>query len=78
MKKQRGPVKDDVIVEIGSAYVLMRARLISRVLTAIYDEALRPLEIGSPQFSLLVIISEIEPAIRAEIGRYHRQGSGQP
>ncbi len=73
MKEQRGPVEDDVIVEIGSACVLMRARLISRVLTAIYDEALRPLGIGSPQFSLLVIISEIEPATRAEIGRYHRQ-----
>ncbi len=53
--------------------MLMRARLISRVLTGIYDEELRPLGIVSPQFALLVIISEIEPATRAEIGRYHRQ-----
>ena len=51
--------------------MLMRARLISRVITAIYDEELRPLGIVSPQFALLVIITEIEPATRAEIGRYH-------
>jgi DNA-binding MarR family transcriptional regulator len=51
----------------------MRARLISRVITAIYDEKLRPFGIVSPQFALLVIISEIEPATRAEIGRYHHQ-----
>jgi DNA-binding MarR family transcriptional regulator len=51
----------------------MRARLISRVITAIYDEQLRPFGIVSPQFALLVVISEIEPATRAEIGRYHHQ-----
>jgi DNA-binding MarR family transcriptional regulator len=51
----------------------MRARLISRVLTAIYDEGLRPFGIVSPQFGLLVIIFAIEPATRAEIGRYHHQ-----
>ena len=53
--------------------MLMRARLISRVVTAIYDEELRSFGIVSPQFALLVIISEIEPATRAEIGRYHHQ-----
>ena len=53
--------------------MLMRARLISRVITAIYDEELRPFGIVSPQFALLVIIFEIEPATRAEIGRYHHQ-----
>ncbi len=53
--------------------MLMRARLISRVITAIYDEQLRPFGIVSPQFALLVVISEIEPATRAEIGRYHHQ-----
>lgn len=53
--------------------MLMRARLISRVITAIYDEELRSFGIVSPQFALLVIISEIEPATRAEIGRYHHQ-----
>src|SRR5271154_1124549 len=62
-----------VIAEMNSSCVLMRARLISRVLTAMYDEALRPFGIGSPQFALLVIIFGIQPATRAEIGRHHHQ-----
>jgi DNA-binding MarR family transcriptional regulator len=53
--------------------VLMRARLISKVMTAIYDEELRRFGIVSPQFALLVNICEIEPATRADIGRYHHQ-----
>jgi DNA-binding MarR family transcriptional regulator len=69
-KRRKGP---DVIAEIGKTCMLMRARLISRVITAIYDEELRSFGIVSPQFALLVIISEIEPATRAEIGRYHHQ-----
>src|SRR5271154_6160979 len=62
-----------VIAEMNSGCVLMRARLISRVLTAMYDDALRPFGIGSPQFALLVIIFGIQPATRAEIGRYYHQ-----
>ena len=74
MKKNESPAAgEDVITEIGRTCILMRARLISRVITAIYDEELRPFGIISPQFALLVVISEIEPATRAEIGRYHHQ-----
>ena len=74
MKKHpRPPEGDAVIVEMSSTCVLMRARLISRVITAIYDEALRPLCVGSPQFALLVVIFEMEPVTRADIGRYHHQ-----
>jgi DNA-binding MarR family transcriptional regulator len=64
---------EDAIAEINRGCVLMRARLISRVLTAIYDEELRPFGIVSPQFALLAIIFGIQPATRAEIGRYHHQ-----
>jgi DNA-binding MarR family transcriptional regulator len=63
----------DLIQEIGSTCVLMRTRLISRVITAIHDEALQPFGIGAAQFVLLVVIGKLEPASRAEIGRYHRQ-----
>jgi DNA-binding MarR family transcriptional regulator len=63
----------DVIGEMASTCVLMRVRLISRVLTGFYDEELRPFGIGSPQFALLEVISIIEPATRAEIGRFHHQ-----
>jgi DNA-binding MarR family transcriptional regulator len=74
VKNNKSPVEgEDVITEIGRTCMLMRARLISRVITAIYDEQLRPLRIVSPQFALLVVICEIEPATRAEIGRYHHQ-----
>jgi DNA-binding MarR family transcriptional regulator len=74
MRENESLVEDeDVIAGINSGCVLMRARLISRVLTAMYDEELRPFGIGSPQFALLVIIFGIQPATRAEIGRYHHQ-----
>jgi DNA-binding MarR family transcriptional regulator len=53
--------------------LLMRTRLVSRVVTSIYDEALRPFGIVSPQFALLLAIAKIGPASRAEIGRFHRQ-----
>src|SRR5271167_4983811 len=53
--------------------VLMRVRLISRVLTGLYDEELRPFGIGSAQFALLGVIFIIEPATRAEIGRFYHQ-----
>ncbi|MEJ1977948.1 MAG: MarR family transcriptional regulator [Acetobacteraceae bacterium] len=64
---------DDVIDEISRNCLLTRTRLISRVLTGIYDEALRPFGIGSPQFALLVIIFKIGPASRSEIGRFNHQ-----
>jgi DNA-binding MarR family transcriptional regulator len=74
MKKIENAVEGrDVIAEIDNGCVLMRARLIARVLTALYDEELRPFGIGSPQFALLVIIFGIQPATRAEIGRYYHQ-----
>jgi DNA-binding MarR family transcriptional regulator len=74
MKRGESSIEgEDVIAEIGSTCMLMRTRLISRVLTAIYDEEFRSLGIGSAQFALLVIIFEIEPATRADIGRYHHQ-----
>jgi DNA-binding MarR family transcriptional regulator len=73
MKAAKASAGEDVIGEIALTCLLMRARLISRVLTAMYDEGLRPFEIGSPQFALLVVISNMEPATRAEIGRYLHQ-----
>jgi DNA-binding MarR family transcriptional regulator len=62
-------VGKDVIAEMASTCVLMRTRLVSRVITGIYDEKLRPLGIGAAHFALLVVIYQTEPATRAEIGR---------
>ncbi len=62
-----------MIADIFSTCVFVRTRLISRVITGIYDEKLRPFGIGSIQFALLVVIRQIEPATRAEIGRLQHQ-----
>jgi DNA-binding MarR family transcriptional regulator len=64
---------DDVTSEITRNCLLTRARQISRVVTGIYDEQLRPFGINSPQFSLLVLISRLGSASRAEIGRANHQ-----
>jgi DNA-binding MarR family transcriptional regulator len=62
-------VSKDVIAEMFKSCALMRSRLISKVITGIYDEELRPLKIGSAHFAVLVVICQIGPATRAEMGR---------
>ncbi|MEX3937828.1 MarR family winged helix-turn-helix transcriptional regulator [Paraburkholderia phymatum] len=49
--------------------LLTRARQISRVLTSIYDDAMRPFGIVAPQFSLLVLIAEFGPISRSDLSR---------
>lgn len=60
--------------DITRQCILTRARQISRVLTAVYDEALRPFNIHSPQFSLLVLIAQFGPISRADLGKKNHQG----
>ncbi len=55
--------------KIAQSCLLTRTRQISRVLTAIYDEALRPFGVNASQFSLLVQIMEFGPLSRAALGR---------
>jgi DNA-binding MarR family transcriptional regulator len=64
---------DDVTSEISRDCLLTRTRRISRVLTGIYDEKLRPFGINSPQFSLLAVISRLGAASRADVGRANHQ-----
>lgn len=74
MKRNKSPATDgDIIKEITRNCLLTRTRRISRVITAIYDQELRPFGINSPQFSLLVVISRLGAASRAEIGRANYQ-----
>jgi hypothetical protein len=58
----------DVSAEINRSCLLTRIHRISRVVTNIFDQELRPLDINSHQFSLLVVILRIGRASRAEIG----------
>ena len=62
-----------LVGDVGKNCLLTRARRISRVITGIYDEAMRPHGVGAPQFSLLVLIAKLDGASRAEIGRANRQ-----
>lgn len=61
------------IAEITSSCLLTRTRRLSRLVTNIYDQALRPFGVNAPQFSLLVLIAKFGPASRAEIGRVNYQ-----
>jgi DNA-binding MarR family transcriptional regulator len=55
--------------QIARNCLMTRARQISRVLTSLYDDALRPFGIVAPQFSLLVLIAEFGPISRSDLGR---------
>jgi DNA-binding MarR family transcriptional regulator len=59
-----------MIAEMGNACLLLRTRLISRVISGIYDKQLRTLRISSAQFALLLAIYQVQPATRAEVGRH--------
>ena len=52
---------------------MTRTRRISRVVTNLFDQELRPHRLSSSQFSLLVLIARMNGASRAEIGRANHQ-----
>jgi DNA-binding MarR family transcriptional regulator len=55
--------------QISSECVMMRWRMINRVLSAIYDEELRPFGLKSSQLSLLVAVAKAGPVRRIELGK---------
>lgn len=61
--------KHDVVDEIANACLMSCTRRLSRVLTAIYDEELRPLGLRPGQLSLLVLIAKAGVIKRTDIGR---------
>jgi hypothetical protein len=63
----------DVIAEIGSTCLLLRMRQMSRVIASICEEELQSFGIGTAQFASLVVIYQILPATRAEIGHLLHQ-----
>jgi DNA-binding MarR family transcriptional regulator len=65
--------RDAVIHEITENCLLTRTRQIARVVTALYDQELRPHGLNSKQFSLLVMILQRGPLSRAELGRENHQ-----
>jgi DNA-binding MarR family transcriptional regulator len=62
-----------MIDEITHTCLLTRTRRISRVVTSLFDQELRPFGVNASQFSLLVLVAQMEGANRAEIGRANHQ-----
>ena len=58
---------------IGRQCLARRARLLSRVITRIYDEALRPVDLKATQLTILVAISAAKRARPATL--YRRFGA---
>jgi DNA-binding MarR family transcriptional regulator len=65
----RKAVEASLIGEVVEHCLLTRTRSISRVVTSMYDQALRPYGLNSSQFSMLVLIGKMNGASRAELGR---------
>ncbi|WP_087737642.1 MarR family winged helix-turn-helix transcriptional regulator [Paraburkholderia piptadeniae] len=59
----------DLVEEVTRHCLLTRTRSISRVVTGIYDRALRSYDVNSSQFSMLVLIARMNGGSRAELGR---------
>ena len=73
MNGAAGTTGAGVVGEIARYCLMTRTRRISRIITNLYDQALRPYGINAPQFSLLVIVARLGAASRAEIGRANYQ-----
>jgi DNA-binding MarR family transcriptional regulator len=65
---KKSDLTDSPIGPIGEN-VFIGARLLSRSLTEIFDERLRPFGISAAQFVLLSVIGQTEPITRAQIAR---------
>jgi DNA-binding MarR family transcriptional regulator len=64
------PDGQNVADQIAGECVMTRWRMMNRVLTAIYDEELRPFHLKSSQLSLLVALTKAGPVRRIELGRF--------
>jgi DNA-binding MarR family transcriptional regulator len=67
------PILAAMVDEVTRDCLMTRSRRLSRVLTQVYDHELRPFGVSASQFSLLVLIADMEGASRAEIGRANHQ-----
>src|SRR6185437_1693353 len=63
----KGTTRDTASREIARKCVLTRVRQISRALTAIYDEAMRPFGVVASQLTLLVLVAEFGPLSRSDL-----------
>ena len=76
MKTKPQPNADtllSIVGEVTTSCLMTRTRRISRVVTNLFDQEMRPFGLNASQFSLLVLVARMEGASRAEIGRANHQ-----
>ena len=61
--------KDVIVDEMHDRCLMSSARRLSRILTAIYDEELRPLGLKPGQLAMLLVIAKAGLVRRIDIGR---------
>jgi DNA-binding MarR family transcriptional regulator len=59
-----------IATEMAQECLNMRARLVSRVVSGIFDDALREIGVKSSQLDILAAIASTAPVRRTDIGRY--------
>ena len=58
-----------IIDQIACECLLGRTRVLNRVLTSVYDDALRPFGLKATQLNLLVVVAKLGPVRRIDIGK---------
>lgn len=61
---------DPTVERMGQECLAMRARLLSRTVTSVYDEALRPLGITIGQLNILAVVAKRGPISPGEVARF--------
>jgi DNA-binding MarR family transcriptional regulator len=64
--------RTDPIQEMAFDCLMGRARLVTRVITAIYETALRPFGLKATQLNLLGVVAQEGPVRRSDIGKLLR------
>lgn len=67
--KQRGEAPDPDLARMARECLAVRARLISRVITSLYDDVLRPYKLKISQGNLLVALASVGEARPADLAR---------
>ena len=63
-----GITSAEIADRAAAACVALRARRMSRIITRIYDDAMRPLGLTASQFTLLTAVAQQDSITAAEIG----------
>lgn len=61
--------RHDIVDEVVEGCLMSRARRLARVLTAVYEDELRPFDIKPSQLNLIVAVAKAGPIRRIDLGR---------